>query len=247
MPVMDWDRARRRADVLEALHPEAAPVLRFARALWRFQEEIYRRARRGAPADARRLDTALLGGYLPDYLQLVETHGPPELAAQAQKLQERPDWEELLRACWRRANDRLEVLARAILQPYVRHLAERWEEEVGTFEDAAGRCPFCGRPPLLAVTRGNRRLVCSLCASEWPFPEGECPLCRGRRLERLEDPGFPHLRAEGCPDCGRYLKVVDLGRDPQAVPLADEIASDRLDRAARERGFAKVERNLAGA
>jgi formate dehydrogenase maturation protein FdhE len=244
---MDWDRARRRAEVLEARHPEAAPVLRFARALWRFQEEIYRRARRGGRADARRLDTAFLGGFLPDYLQLVEKHGPPELAARAQKLQERPDWDELLRACWRRANDRLELLARAILEPYIHHLAERWREEVGDLGGGTGRCPFCGRPPLLATVNGERRLVCSLCATAWAFPEGECPLCRGRRLERLGDPAFPHLRVEGCADCGRYLKAVDLGRDPEAVAAADEFASGALDRAARERGFEKVERNLAGA
>lgn len=222
-------------------------MLRFARALWRLQEEIYRRAaRQGTSADARRLDTALLGGYFPDYLQLVETHGPPDLAAQAQRLQERPNWEELLRSCWRGAADRLEILARAILEPYVRRLAERWKEEVGSLADGTGRCPFCGRAPLLAVANGQRRLVCSLCASDWTFPEGECSLCRSHRLERLTVPDFPHVRAEGCVECGRYLKVVDLGRDPEAVPEADEIASGAIDRAAAARGFTKVECNLAG-
>lgn len=246
MRVMDWDVAIARADVLSARHKSAADLLFFYRAVVRFQKEIYRRVRAHPKVDARKLDTAMLAAFFPDFIQLVEKYGPAELVAQAAKFQDRQDWEQILRSCWQQTHERLEVLARAILQPYVQYLSERWHVEVGTLADGAGSCPFCSRAPVVSVLNGHRRLVCSLCSHEWAFPERVCPGCHAEKGEMLRHRSFPHLRVEACTACGHYLKSVDLRKDASAVPLVDEIASTELDKQARERGFVKLELNVAG-
>jgi formate dehydrogenase formation protein len=60
-------------------------------------------------------------------------------------------------------------------------------------------------------------------------------------------PRFPHMRVDACTSCSRYLLSVDLGRDPRAVPLVDELAAIPLDLHAVESGFTKVVPNLMGA
>ena len=62
-----------------------------------------------------------------------------------------------------------------------------------------------------------------------------------------EGPRFPHLRIDACTSCSRYLVSVDLGREPRAVPIVDELAAIPLDLYAAERGFTKVVPNLMGA
>lgn len=243
---MDWDVAIARADLLSTRHKGAADLLFFYRAVVRFQKEIYHRVKAHPKADPQRLDTGMLSAFFPDFIQLVEKYGPPELVAQAAKFQDRQDWEQILRSCWQQSHDRLEVLARAILQPYVQYLAERWHVEVGGLAEGSGSCPFCSRAPVVSVLNGQRRLICSLCSHEWAFNEKVCPGCHADKLETLRHRSFPHLRAEACTSCGHYLKSVDLRRDAAAVPLVDEIASTELDRQARERGFVKLEVNVAG-
>jgi hypothetical protein len=243
---MDWDIAIARADLLSTRHKAAADLLFFYRAVVRFQKEIYHRVRAHPKADAQKLDTAMLAAFFPDFIQLVEKYGPAELVAQAAKFQDRQDWEQILRSCWTQSHERLEVLARAILQPYVQYLAERWHVEVGGLGEGAGSCPFCSRAPVVSVLDGQRMLVCSLCSHEWVFPEKICPGCHAEKLETLRHRSFPHLKAEACTSCGHYLKSIDLRKDAAAVPLVDEIASVELDKQARERGFVKLELNVAG-
>ena len=43
-----------------------------------------------------------------------------------------------------------------------------------------------------------------------------------------------------------YLQLVDLGRDPEAIPEVDELAGLPLDLWAQERGYRKLCPNLAG-
>lgn len=59
-------------------------------------------------------------------------------------------------------------------------------------------------------------------------------------------PRFPHIRIETCSACSRYLLAIDLVRDPEAVPLVDELSATPLDLFAADRGFAKVVPNLMG-
>jgi FdhE protein len=243
---VDWTAAIARAEALSVRVKAAAPVLEFARAVLRFQQEIYRKAGAGPKKDAQKLDTALLAGFVPDFLQLVESHGPPPLAAQAQKFQDRQDWEVVLRACWQQAHDPLDPLARLILQPYVQYRCERWRVEVGMPEDGGGSCPFCSRAPLLSIDAGRRLLLCSLCSNEWAFAERRCPGCQGEKIRLHRSRTLPHVRLEACESCGHYLKSVDLRREASAVPLVDELAAIELDKLGRDEGFTKFEPNLAG-
>ena len=243
---MDWDVAIARADALSTRHKSVADLLFFYRAVVRFQKEIYHRVKAHPKPDPQRLDTGMLAAFFPDFMQLVEKYGPAELVAQAAKFQDRQDWEQILRSCWQQTHERLEVLARPILQPYVQYLAERWHVDVGGLGEGAGSCPFCSRAPIVSVLQGQRRLVCSLCSHEWIFTEKSCLGCHAEKLETLRHRSYPHLRAEACASCGHYLKAIDLKKDPAAVPLVDELASTELDRMARERGFVKLEVNVAG-
>ena len=96
------------------------------------------------------------------------------------------------------------------------------------------------------AANGQRFLVCSLCSHEWAFSEKHCPGCHAEKIEVLRHRSYPHLKAEACTACGHFLKTVDLRKDAAAVPLVDEIASTELDKQARERGFVKLEVNVAG-
>jgi|GEM_PF-387237 len=61
-----------------------------------------------------------------------------------------------------------------------------------------------------------------------------------------EAPRFRHLRIDGCHACAHYLLTIDLGRDPQAVPVVDELAAIPLDLYAKEHGMTKIVPNLMG-
>lgn len=135
---------------------------------------------------------------------------------------------------------------------------------------------YIAAPPE-SLTAGPRSLVCARCATGWPYPRLTCASCgeqdTGRLMILAEDgteerrlsgstvrglrgpsesdgtprPRFPHMRIDACMTCSRYLVSIDVGRDPQAVPLVDELAAIPLDLHAVERGFIKVIPNLMGA
>ena len=120
------------------------------------------------------------------------------------------------------------------------------------------RCPACGGVPQLAIftdtgealVTGQRKLVCSRCATEWSYPRMTCVSCRetaGGNMPILADEqALPHLRADACDTCHAYLITVDVRREAQAVPLVDEIAALPLDMLAAERGYTKIARNVVG-
>jgi formate dehydrogenase maturation protein FdhE len=119
-----------------------------------------------------------------------------------------------------------------------------------------GPCPRCGGPPLASLLRDDpearalrRELVCGWCCQSWPHPRVCCPSCgeeRAEKLPRLVPADTPELAVEGCRSCGRYLKVLDLSRDPKMEPVVDEVASLPLDVLAREQGWQRFAPNLAG-
>jgi formate dehydrogenase maturation protein FdhE len=51
---------------------------------------------------------------------------------------------------------------------------------------------------------------------------------------------------QACDSCAAYLQVIDLGKDAGAIPDADELAGLPLDCWALEKGYTKVQPNLAG-
>jgi FdhE protein len=57
---------------------------------------------------------------------------------------------------------------------------------------------------------------------------------------------FPHIRIDACWTCSRYVLDIDLRREPQAVPVVDEMAAIPLALYAQERGMAKIQPNLVG-
>src|SRR5262245_19202165 len=134
---MDWNAALERVEALSASHRASNDLLRYARAVLRFQKDIYHRAKVENRPDSHKLDTQMLVSFFPAFLQLTEKYGSSELSQKAQKLQERPEWEELLRTCWQQTRESGDLFARSILHPYVQYLAERWRTEVGVFEEGA--------------------------------------------------------------------------------------------------------------
>ena len=115
-------------------------------------------------------------------------------------------------------------------------------------------CPCCGSAPAVALLRqeadGSRRaLLCGQCLYEWPYQRILCPNCLEQRFEELpiyiaED--FPHLRVESCSTCNHYLIATDLVKDPQAVPLVEDIAALSLHLWATDHGYTKIRPNLFG-
>lgn len=114
----------------------------------------------------------------------------------------------------------------------------------------SNRCPECGESPQCGCLRPEGHgtaffLVCSLCATEWPFPRAQCPAC-GEPASFYESERMDHVQTQVCERCSRYFHVIHLGKDPAAVPLVDEVAALAMDVWALERGFRKIHPNLVG-
>ena len=160
--------------------------------------------------------------------------------------------------------DSVEFFARAFAQPVAEVVVGRVPgartlstsgRASGSQESDMAACPRCGWPPQLAMlqdseeTRGERKLLCTLCLTEWIFPRATCPACWSTDTDKLihhSTDVWPHIRVEECQNCSSYLKAIDLREDGLAVPVVDEIASVELDLWADETGLRKLQRNLLG-
>lgn len=153
-----------------------------------------------------------------------------------------------------------------VLATQAAHGAERLAP-FGRIDDAT-RCPCCGFAPVASVARidagsgGLRYLQCALCATQWHMVRVKCSHCESTKgihyesLERVDadtgsgadtdvGPGSkPTVEAETCDECGSYLKIVRRDRDPQAEPVADDLASLTLDLLVAEAGFRRHGANL---
>ena len=127
----------------------------------------------------------------------------------------------------------------------------------------ARRCPCCASRPTASITRldadtsGQRYLHCSLCSAEWHMVRIHCAGCGGNQhiayqaLEPNEGTTLPAtgaapgaVQAETCDDCGQYLKIVHMVKDPQVDPVADDLASVALDLLVAETGKQRLGVNL---
>jgi len=252
-----WERRLERAAALSRLWPFAREVLGFCHALTHFQREVFLRLQARNEVEA-----SFLAQFFPRLSELVERKGPPQLAEKAREWQGQPEekWKEALTSFWKgeRNEPAEEFFSKALLQPHALLLSTRWKEKGEEPAEASptDACPFCKHPPAVSILREQsgpdgvaRSLLCSLCSLEWGFPRVLCPGCREEEPEKL--PRFtaqeiPWLRAEACDTCGRYLKAVDLTRNPEAVPIIDELASTPLDVLANGEGYVKLEPNLCG-
>jgi formate dehydrogenase accessory protein FdhE len=192
--------------------------------------------------------------HFPALLKLVRRTGPETLADFGAEHFSSPDTQlELLLAAWEGGadEDAGRFYARVLLQPYAEHLALRGKIDV---EETTAICPFCSARPVAGVLRGEgdgakRWMLCSLCATEWPYLRVVCPSCGERDKDKLPvytAADFDHVRVEACDQCRTYVKSVDLTRNGRAVPVVDELATVALNIWAEEHGYAKLESNLLG-
>jgi formate dehydrogenase accessory protein FdhE len=156
---------------------------------------------------------------------------------------------------WAKHTRRAEALAlkypaaAEILTYYARREEPQGNDEGPPAMTGAAVCPLCRHNPQTAALRpeadGSRRsLICSRCAHEWPFARIECPNCHERTFDNLPvyiAPGYAHLRVECCNTCQRYLIAADLVKDPEAVPLVDDLAAIALHLWAEEHGYTRIE------
>jgi len=113
-------------------------------------------------------------------------------------------------------------------------------------------CPVCGSPPVAGVVKsggaenGLRYLCCSLCASQWHMVRGICSNCDATQgLTYFTIEGQSGLvTAESCAECHTYLKIIKLGKDPQAEPVSDDLAMLALDLLMDQSGQARNGANL---
>jgi FdhE protein len=252
-----WERRLERAAVLGGLWPFAREVLDFFIEITRFQESMAARLPVPFP-----VDPGGLAGFFHELFEIVERAGPPELsgAARRARLRSPGEWQRVLRSFHegQEGGEEERFFSKLVLQPYAMAFegSRRKREDGPGASGRSSRCPFCGRPPALSIRREDegaaaavRSLACSLCAREWRFPRVACPACGEEipeKLPRFEAAEFPWLQIEACDSCRRYLKGVDLAREPAAEPVADELASMPLDLLARDLGYLKIEPNLAG-
>ena len=273
-----WSRRRARADTLGARHPPAAELLRFYADLLALQESIYGEALHSSwPAvDTGRAHLRL--DRLPErqtswvfdkFIRALPPSATPVLKAIADRLvSDRDLRHDVLVACIGRrplddAARRLdsdptpvEFFPRAFLQPYAEALRVRVGAAAGDSNALApASCPHCQSRPVAAILtdepehKGQRTLLCSLCAAEWPFSRSRCAACGEEAPDKLQShvsEAWSHIRVEECASCNTYLKTIDLRELGLAVPIVDELASVELDLWAAERNLSKYQSNLFG-
>ena len=120
-------------------------------------------------------------------------------------------------------------------------------------------CPCCGTRPTASVVRiggmeaGYRYLHCALCSTQWHLVRIKCSHClstKGIHYEALdradaardrsevvrERAPVTAVRAECCDQCGHYLKILSMEKDPDIDPVADDLATVALDLLLAESG-----------
>lgn len=140
----------------------------------------------------------------------------------------------------------------AAIQVYWTHMATMLGPEAFGRIDAIAVCPACGSRPVASVVRvgakenGLRFLHCSVCSTEWHVPRIQCSSCestRGIQYHFVEG-GSRAAQAEGCDECGTYLKIFHMELDTQVEPYADDLASLPLDILMSDSGKLRSGQNL---
>ncbi|MGE5320458.1 MAG: formate dehydrogenase accessory protein FdhE [Hyphomicrobiaceae bacterium] len=135
----------------------------------------------------------------------------------------------------------------AALQVHWTQLARQLEPAQVARPELPNLCPVCGSHPVSSVVRiggaanGLRYLHCTLCSSEWHVVRAKCSNCdnsKGIAYYHV-DGGDSVVRAESCPECQTYLKVVHQDKNPMADPVADDLATLTLDLLMDETGFTR--------
>lgn len=145
------------------------------------------------------------------------------------------------------------VFIAAALQVYWTHLTTTLGDNAFARLDVGNVCPCCGSHPVASILRPvagafQRYLVCSLCAAEWNYSRIKCVACgNDKDIEYLNaDQMGEALKAECCPQCNTYTKLMYTDKDPHLEAVADDLASIGLDFAiADTTDFMRATINLA--
>lgn len=278
-----WSQRRERARELAQSWPFAAEVLGFYAALLDVQERAFENALADRPAP-NRLAAYAVERVLPGVIDVSIASGPPAMTDSVLTTFAEMDFETTIEG-WLRGETLGAVeryLARASAGPLLEALGADAIENRPAGDDL--HCPLCGGVPQVSVfapstedlVTARRHLICSRCATMWPYSRLTCASCGETENKNLvvfgevgttqaeiseqiikarTDPEarknaaqakFPHLRVDGCRTCSRYLLNVDLERNARAVPLVDELAAIPLSLYAAERGLTKIVPNLMG-
>ena len=249
---------RARAVELGARHDFVVQPMALYAALCAAQEPIFMRARALRPP-AGHLAEFIVREALPPVMDATMTTGTEMLREAVLLRFHHGDLEGIVQL-WLAGEPLAETdayLARAAASPVLEAVPETAVALRPEIADER-RCPTCGGLPQLAIftetgdalVTGQRRLVCSRCATEWSYARMTCVSCReteGSKMPILADETrLPHLRVDACDTCRSYLVTVDVRKEPGAVPLVDEISALPLDLFAAERGYTKISRNVMG-
>ena len=251
-----WARRRRRARDLAGRHSFASEMLRLYEALLDVQERAFLRALDDRPEPAT-LAAYVSEHVIADVAEATVKAGPPALGvAVGDRLRDgQPDG---LVAAWlagTRQGPVDEYLARAAAGPVLEALGPAAGEACAGGSAESG-CPRCGGLPQVsylseaaeALVSGPRMLLCCRCGESWVHQRMTCAGCGEQSTGKLpifaDAERLPHLRADACDTCRRYVITVDLRKDPEAVVVVDELVALPLDLYVQERGFAKIVPNL---
>ena len=250
-----WARRRRRARQLVERYAYARDLLRLYEALLDVQEPAFLTARDDRP------DPAGLAAYTARVLEEIagatQAVGPPALAAAVgERLREGQPAK--LVSQWLAGERQApvdEYLARAATAPVLEALGPAAGVACSGRLGERG-CPRCGGLPQLSyltdagetLVSGPRMLLCCRCGESWIHQRMTCAACGEESTTKLpifaDGDRFPHLRADACETCRRYLITIDLRKDSEAVPVVDELVALPLDLYVKERGYTKIVPNL---
>lgn len=253
-----FDTRKARAVELGARFDFVAEPMRLVAALADAQRRAYLRALEERPT-AGELVAYAVRNALPDVMAATMAAGTEVLREAVLLRFHEGDLGGII-AAWLAGDEQTETdayLARAATSPVLEAVPELGAALRGDAADERN-CPACGGLPQLAMfgdtgeslLTPQRQLVCSRCATTWPYARMTCVSCRetdGAKMPILADEArLPHLRVDACDTCHAYLVTVDVRKEPGAVPLIDEIAALPLDLEAAGRGYRKIARNVMG-
>ena len=246
-----WARRRHRARQLLEGHAFARGVLQLYEALLDVQEPAFVKARDDRPEPAR-VAVYAAARVMGDVGEATIAAGPPSLAAAVRDRLRDGDGAGL---AGERQEPVDEYLARAAAAPVLEALGPV-AGDACSGRPADGGCPRCGGLPQLsyltdageALVSGPRMLLCCRCGDSWVHQRMTCAGCGEQSTSKLpifaDAARLPHLRADACETCRRYLISIDLRKDPHAVPVVDELIALPLDLYVKERGYTKIVPNL---
>ena len=114
-------------------------------------------------------------------------------------------------------------------------------------------CPCCGSLPVAGLIRagesggGLRYLHCSLCNTAWNRVRIHCLSCGSNEhltyqamAQENGEGVFDWVKAECCPQCHGYTKLIYQEQAPQADPVADDVATLLLDMLVSDSGWSRL-------